>query len=112
MRKMKSVQIVEGIEPQELSTVLACPHQLAVDIVRCFTRYANADQQELTGASISLYRYQHLNRSDLNTRVISTIHKFIRHFTVITQETPDMNKENYMKSITARKDLRWSVGGR
>ena len=27
--------------------------------------------------------------------------EFIRHFTIITQETPDMNKENFMKSTTA-----------
>ena len=38
--------------------------------------------------------------------------EFIRHFTIITQETPDMNKENFMKSTTAWKDLLWSVGGR
>ena len=38
--------------------------------------------------------------------------RILRHFTIITQETPDMNKENYMKSTTARKDLWWSVGGR
>ena len=31
---------------------------------------------------------------------------------IITQETPDMNKENYMKSTTAWKDLWWLVGGR
>ena len=32
--------------------------------------------------------------------------------TIITQETPDVNKENFMKSTTAQKDLWWLVGGR
>ena len=31
-------------------------------------------------------------------------------FTIITQETPDMDKEKYMKSIMAQKGFWWLVG--
>ena len=43
---------------------------------------------------------------------IQIILEFIQHFTIITHETPDMNKGNYMKSTMAQKDLWWLVGGR